>query len=60
MCLHYMTRKLEVLKMEFRLLSADWDGEITWIFPLGPEDRMMPGTCEIQGKASLPASAGTL
>lgn len=36
MCLHYMTRKLEVLKMEFRLLSADWDGEITWIFPLGP------------------------
>jgi len=22
--------------MEFRLLSADWDGEITWIFPLGP------------------------
>lgn len=29
-------------------------------FPTGPEDRMIPGMCEIQGKASLPASAGTL
>lgn len=40
------------------ILTQAW--ERTWIFLLGPKDRMMPSMCEIQGKASLPASAGTL